>query len=340
MSLKFASNSGFECSPVSKSLAVLVGGFHIASHVPALHPFFRRIVTGADRIENLNTFLRYIGAKFLFLDAKNAIFCCVIIYLFRIFERRSGSLKFSSNLMLSFLLSVGLEICCEYLSESKNFGPLGLVIPLFVPWFREIPVVSGSQYGPITISSKSINYLLGLQLALASKSSLLSTVCGLVSGIIVYCTSIKKFCLPSWVGSIFSSTIGKLINTYPSKDPGLMGATLDIQRSQQTEALENQLMRARHRFQVPVNGGGRQLRIDEMWGEGAAWRAAGGRRAAGARAAPGWAAAAAAEQLPLIPSQVDTLVDMGFPRERAENVLRQTRNNLDDATNILLQDML
>ena len=41
-----------ECSPVSKSLAVLVGGFHIASHVPALHPFFRRIVTG-----NSNTLL-------------------------------------------------------------------------------------------------------------------------------------------------------------------------------------------------------------------------------------------------------------------------------------------
>ena len=36
------------CSPVSKCLAVLVGGFHVASHVPALESFFRKIVTGID----------------------------------------------------------------------------------------------------------------------------------------------------------------------------------------------------------------------------------------------------------------------------------------------------
>jgi len=114
--------------------------------------------------------------------------------------------------------------------------------------------------------------------------------------------------------------------TYPDKDTGLMGATLEIQRSQHTEALENQLMRARNRFQVPVNGGGRQLRIDEMWG-GAAGAAMGG-------------AAAANHQLPVIQSQVNTLVDMGFTRERAEQALRQARNNIDEATNILLQDMM
>jgi len=326
MSLKFASNSGFACSPVSKCLTVLVGGFHVASHVPALHSFFRKIVTGPDRITSLDTFLRYLGAKFLFLDTKSTIFSCVVIYLFRILERRYGSLKFTSNLIISCLLSMSLEICLEHYFETKNFGPLGLLIPLYVPWFREVPVVTASQYGPVSISGKSINYLLCLQMALATKASMLSSVCGLISGFLVYCTPLKKFRLPGFIGTIFSKTIGQLVMTYPDKDTGLMGATLEIQRSQHTEALENQLMRARNRFQVPVNGGGRQLRIDEMWG-GAAGAAMGG-------------AAAANHQLPVIQSQVNTLVDMGFTRERAEQALRQARNNIDEATNILLQDMM
>eukprot|EP00088_Acartia_fossae_P050611 TRINITY_DN5671_c0_g1_i6.p1 TRINITY_DN5671_c0_g1~~TRINITY_DN5671_c0_g1_i6.p1 ORF type:complete len:324 (+),score=27.64 TRINITY_DN5671_c0_g1_i6:41-1012(+) len=323
MSLKFASNSGFACSPVSKCLAVLVGGFHVASHVPALESFFRKIVTGPDRIDSLNSFSRYLGAKFLFLDTKNTIFCCVIIYLFRILERRYGSLKFASNLIMSCVLSMSTEMLLEQYFETKNFGPLCLVMPLYIPWFREVPVVSASHYGPVSISGKSINYLLCLQLALATKGSLLATLCAFVSGLFVYCTPLKKFSLPGWMGSIFSKTIGRIINTYPSSDTGLMGATLEIQRSQHTEALENQLMRARNRFQVPVNGGGRQLRLDEMWG---------GLAGAGA-------AGPAHPNLPVIQSQVQTLVDMGFTRERAETALRQARNNLDEATNILLQDM-
>lgn len=230
---------------------------------------------------------------------------------------------------------MSLEMLLEQYFEVKSFGPLGLIMPLYVPWFREVPVVSASQYGPVSISGKSINYLLCLQMALASKASMLSTVCGLISGMAVYCTPVKKFRLPSWVGTIFSKTFGQLVSTYPEDDPGLMGATLEIQRSQHTEALENQIMRARNRFQVPVNGGGRQLRIDEMWaGAGAGGGAFPG---AGGGAFPG---AAGNQDLPLVQGHVQTLVDMGFSRERAENALRQARNNIDEATNILLQDIM
>lgn len=325
MSLKFASNSGFVCSPVSKCLAVLVGGFHIASHIPSLHPVFRKILTGPDKITSFSSLLRCAGAKLLFLDAKNAIFCCIIIYLFRILERRYGSLKFASNLVLSSLISLTLEIVSESYLDTKSFGPLSLVMPLFVPWFLEIPVVSASHYGPVAISSKSMNYLLGVQLAMANKASAVATVCAIISGILVYCTPLKSFCLPGWLGSLFSSTIGKLVTSLPPKDTGLMGATLEIQRSQHTEALENQLIRARTMFNVPRNGGGRQLRLEEMWG-GAQFGQAQHQQHQ--------------QNIPLVQSHVQALVDMGFPRERAETALRQARNNLDDATNILLQDIM
>ena len=36
---------------------------------------------------------------------------------------------------------------------------------------------------------------------------------------------------------------------------------------------------------------------------------------------------------------VATLTDMGFPRERVEEALRQTNNDVDQATNLLLVGM-
>ena len=39
------------------------------------------------------------------------------------------------------------------------------------------------------------------------------------------------------------------------------------------------------------------------------------------------------------PVLVATLTDMGFPRERVEEALRQTNNDVDQATNLLLVGM-
>jgi len=340
--------TGFHEAPVCKSLAVLVGGLHLASNVPALHPFFRRLVQVPESIDGIENALRYVGTKFVFLDTKSAVLACVIIYFFRVFERRSGSLKFSSNLLLSWMISVSLEIACEQYFGTLNFGPLSLIIPLYIPWFLQIPQTKPSNFGPLAVSSKSFNYLLALQLALASKATLVSSVCGLVSGLIVYCTSLQRLSLPRWIGKVFSSTLGRIINSKASKDSGLMGATLEIQRVQQAEAMEQQLLRARNRYNVPMNGGGRQLRIDEMFqaagmGQGMAGMGQGMAGMGQGMAGFGQGAARAAGPAPpivLSPAHLQTLTDMGFSRDRAEQALRQARNNLDDATNILLQDIM
>ena len=39
------------------------------------------------------------------------------------------------------------------------------------------------------------------------------------------------------------------------------------------------------------------------------------------------------------PALLQTLTDMGFPRARAEQALVRSNNQLDQATNLLLQDM-
>jgi len=332
---------GFHSAPVCKCLAVVAGGLHLASRVPALANTFRKIFIVPESIESLEDAVRILGSKLVYLDTKNVVLSCIIIYFFRVFERRYGSLKFSTNLLISWIVSLSLELVSEQLFETRSFGPISLLMPLFIPWFIQIPVVSASRYGPVSLSSKSINYLLGLQIALASNASLVSTFCGLASGLLVYCTPLQKLSLPGWVGTLFSSTIGKLVCTYPLKDSGLMGATLEIQRSQQTEAIEQQLIRARNRYNVPVNGGGRQLRLDEMWGgQGGAGRGGLPRGFAGfGGPAGGGGGFGGGQAVVPSPAHLQTLQDMGFSRQRAEQALRQSGNNLDDATNILLHEM-
>jgi len=322
-------NVGFYKAPVSKTLMFVVGCTHGASHVPSFAPIFKRIFTGSISFDSGGNLVRLIASKLIFPDTRSTILALFLIYFFRIFERRCGSLKFSSNILVSWLLSLSLDILVapalpESWSPLLTPGPLSLILPLFVPFYLRIPLTSSAQFGPVPVSTKSLPYLLGLQLALHSPATFVSTVSSLMVGLLVHCTSLSVISLPSPVGKVFSSTLGWLLESSPPTPPPasqLMGATLEIQRTQQAEALEQQLLRARARqFNVPV--GGRQMRLEELLGQGANGR--------GAQA-----------PVPVQPSpaMVQALTDMGFPRQRVEQALTRANNDLDQATNFLLQDM-
>jgi len=256
---------------------------------------------------------------------------CFLIYFFRIFERRSGSLKFSSNIGLSILLGLSLDIILSSFLPSSwspllTPGPLYLVMPLFVPYYLYIPLKSG-PLGPLSISSKTIAYLVGLQVVLSSPSSMMSGVVSLVVGGAVHCTRLARLMLPSVLADLSDSLLGWLVLSSPppaASATAPMGATLEIQRTQQAEAVEQQLLRARARqLHVPV--GGRQMRLEELWNQNQ-----GGR---GVLRQP--------QAVPVVqpsPVLVQALTDMGFPRQRVEEALVRTNNDLDQATNILLND--
>ena len=81
-------------------------------------------------------------------------------------------------------------------------------------------------------------------------------------------------------------------------------------------------------FTQPPGAGGRQMRLDELWGaQGAGQRR--GEPVQGRQPAQPVAS----------PVLVATLTDMGFPRDRVEEALRQTNNDVDQATNLLLVGM-
>jgi len=325
-------NVGFCKAPVSKSLMLVVGCTHAASHVPAFGPLFKRVFSGSISLSSSGSIVRFVASKLVFPDTRSTILALFLIYFFRIFERRSGSLKFSSNLVLSWLLGLSLELAVTPVLPSNwsplfTPGPLALVLPLFVPFYLQVPLTSSAHFGPLPISTKSLPYLLGLQLALHSPSTITSTLCSLLVGLAVHCTGLGSVVLPSSIGKLFSSTLGWLLESSappPPPSSHLMGATLEIQRTQQAEAMEQQLLRARARqFNVPV--GGRQMRLDELWGQG------GGRNGRGGGGPP--------PPVQPSPAMVQALTDMGFPRQRVEQALTRANNDMDQATNFLLQDM-
>lgn len=317
-------NVGFYKAPVSKTLMLIVGSSHAASHVPSFAPIFKKIFTDSS-----GNIVRLVASKLVFPDTRSTILALFLIYFFRIFERRCGSLRFTSNLLMSWLMGLSLDVLLtpalpDSWSPLLSPGPLSLVLPLFVPFYLRIPLTSSAQFGPVPVSTKSLPYLLGLQLALHSPATIASTLVSVAVGLVVHCTSLGGLVLPGAVGKLFRSTLGWFIESGPPSTPPasqLMGATLEIQRTQQAEAMEQQLLRARARqFNVPV--GGRQMRMDEMWAQGA-----------NIRAAP---APAPVQPSPVM---VQALTDMGFPRQRVEQALTRANNDMEQATNFLLQDM-
>jgi len=329
------SNAGFYKTPVSKSLMVFVGCSHAASHVPAFGPTFRKIFTGTLNLASTGNVIRFIASKLIFPDTRSTILALFLIYFFRVFERRSGSLRFSSNILFSWTLGMSMEILGNLVlpdnwSPLLSTGPLHLFLPFFIPYYLHVPITASTYFGPIPISSKSMPYLLGLQISLNNPSTIVSSLSSMLVGCIVHCTSLGKASLPRSFGKISKYLSGWLLESSPPPPPStsnLMGATLEIQRTQHAEAMEQQLLRARARqFNVPI--GGRQMRLDEMWGQGG-----GNRRVA---AAPG-----GADPAPILPSPqlLQALTDMGFPRERVEQALIRANNDMEQATNFLLQDI-
>jgi len=309
---------------------LIVGCSHAATHVPAFAPLIRKVFSGSINISSSGHIVRLIASKLIFPDTRSTILALFLVYFFRIFERRRGSLKFSSNLLISWMLGLSLDIISTpFLPHSwlpiLSPGPLALILPMFIPFYKRIPLTSSTQVGPIPLSTKSLTYLLGLQLALHTPATIVSTLCSLSVGLLVHCTSLSNIILPKSVGRCFQCLFGWLFESSPPPSPSnsqLMGATLEIQRTQQAEAMEQQLLRARaRRFNVPM--GGRQMRLDEMWGPGA------NRRDAAAAAAP----------VHPSPEMVQVLTDMGFSRQRVEQALIRANNDMDQATNFLLQDI-
>ncbi|WAR28055.1 UBAC2-like protein, partial [Mya arenaria] len=129
---------------------------------------------------------RILTSKLAFLDLKDLFVCSLLIYYFRVFEKRFGSRKFSSYLLGSALVSTILEVLAVYACRTLEIpigplptGPLCLIYPMFVPFYCDIPRVPLSHIWGVPMTGKSISYILGLQAASSSPGSMVVAICGL-----------------------------------------------------------------------------------------------------------------------------------------------------------------
>lgn len=115
---------------------------------------------------------RLLSGRIICLDLKDTFCSGLLIYNFRIFERRFGSRKFASFLLgtwalcaaVDFLLAETLHFLFELQVDMLPAGLLGPVFALFVPFFHSIPRVPITQLlGQISITNKSLVYIVGLQ---------------------------------------------------------------------------------------------------------------------------------------------------------------------------------
>ncbi|XP_055965678.1 ubiquitin-associated domain-containing protein 2 [Sorex fumeus] len=338
-------SSGLYKAPLSKSLLLVPSTLSLllALLVPHCQRFF---VYDLQAVKDDLQIWRLICGRIICLDLKDTFCSSLLIYNFRIFERRYGSRKFASFLLGSWVLSAAVDFL---LVEAMRFSfgitaarnlPSGFLAPLFalfVPFYCSIPRVQVAQVlGPLAITNKTLIYILGLQLFTSGSYIWIVAISGLISGI-CYNSKVlqvdRVLCVPGWVARFFSCTLEPIFSSSePATETRIgMGATVDIQRQQRMELLDRQLMlsqlaQARRTRQEH----GRVLDWNRLFPPLRQRRNANdqeGRRPEQPAAPP----------LEVSEEQVARLMEMGFSRGDALEALRASNNDLNVATNFLLQ---
>ncbi|XP_031218047.1 ubiquitin-associated domain-containing protein 2 isoform X2 [Mastomys coucha] len=322
-------SSGLYKAPLSKSLLLVPSALSLLLTLllPHCQKFF---VYDLHAVKNDFQIWRLICGRIICLDLKDAFCSGLLIYNFRIFERRYGSRKFASFLLGSWVLSALFDfILVEAVQYSLGVtvasdlpsGFLAPVFALFVPFHCSIPRVQVAQIlGPLSITNKTLIYILGLQI---------SGMCYDRKVLQVH----QVLCIPGRMAQFFSWALEPIFSSSePTSEARVgMGATVDIQRQQRMEQLDRQLMLsqfAQVRRQRQQQGG--MINWNRLFPPLRQRRNINyqdGRRSE-QRASP---------PLEVSEEQVARLMEMGFSRGDALEALRASNNDLNVATNFLLQ---
>uniref|UniRef100_A0A3Q3K1H9 UBA domain-containing protein n=1 Tax=Monopterus albus TaxID=43700 RepID=A0A3Q3K1H9_MONAL len=323
---------GFYKAPLSKGLLLVLNGLAVLlSLLPQYQELF---VYNIQAVIQQNQVWRLLCGRLVCLDVKDSFCSSLLIYNFRIFERRFGTRKFASFLLGTWCLSVlvdllltqAVQLLFDYEVEELPAGLLTPVFSLFVPFYLSIPRMPVTQIlGQIHVTNKSLVYVVGLQLLTSSPFMWLLALSGLISGGLYHSNVLRlqKFLfVPAWVSRIGRYILEPLFSSsQPSSETPLgMGATLDIQRQQRMDLLDQQLLLAQYSEARTNTRHQPQAGLLQWTRLFPSFRHRGQNR----------------PQMQPWP-QVARLVEMGFSRIDALEALRASNNDINMATNFLLQ---
>nr|ACN10841.1 Ubiquitin-associated domain-containing protein 2 precursor [Salmo salar] len=266
-------SQGLDKAPLSKGLLLVLSGLTV---VLTLLPQYHHLFTySLQAITQQHQVWRLVCGRLICLDLKDTFCNSLLIYDFRILERRFGSRKFASFLfgtwvltaLVDFLLAEAFHYLFDYQVAELPAGLLGPVFSLFVSFYSSIPKVPVTQLlGQISITNKSLVYIVGLQLLTSSPFMWLVALSGLLSGKLYHGNALRVqrlLFVPRWLSRVGAFVLEPLFSgpLPPSETPLGMGATLDIQRQQRMDLHDQQMLLAQfqqatrnHRPPQPQNG--------------------------------------------------------------------------------------
>lgn len=342
------STTGFYKAPVSKGLMGSMFLTCTAMNMPLLAHMRRYLVCKLPDIFKEGEVWRLLTSRITFLDTKDLVCGALLIYYFRVFERRYGSHKFASYLLATCTIATILETTAILVLQHLDIdlhsggylppGPYGLIFPLFVSFFFDVPRVAQTHILGIPVTGKTLTYLLGLQVCSTSIATGISGLCGIVAGLMYRYNVLylrRWFLVPRWMAKLSSMSVGWLLRSGAPQE-GAIGATLEIQRAQQLEILEQQVLLSRARDVRRQQGQGF---AETLVGPENYWPNENG-TIFGGFLRNRRHNAVDTEESNIQPSeeQVQTLMEMGFERARVLSALRSANNDIHSATNILLHE--
>ncbi|KAG8190678.1 hypothetical protein JTE90_001287 [Oedothorax gibbosus] len=370
------SSTGFYKAPVSKGILGCMFLTSCALNVPLLAHIKQYVVYSIPSIFKKYEIWRVITSKLTFLETKDLVCGCLLIYYFRIFERRYGSHKFASYLMAACTVSTILELLFVFLLNNLDVkitflptGPYPLIFPLFANYFMDIPRVAQTYILGVPVTGKTLTYLVGLQIMSSNKESMISGFCSLLAGVICrwnFLSVLDIIRVPKFLARLSSMCLGWVLDSSPPPEDSVpMGATLEIQRQQQLEMMEQQMLLSRansgrfhnrqqmaqgyaERLVPPANEGGlfgsfhNQNIFNNPFSPSALLRRNRGPDA-DFPSGSGDVVANGINQNHVVSSpphedQVQTLVEMGFERQSVIRALQSCNNDINTATVILLNE--
>nr|XP_027207029.1 ubiquitin-associated domain-containing protein 2-like [Penaeus vannamei] len=301
------STTGFYNAPVSKGLMGCMFLTCTALNVPLFAHLRKYLICKIPDVFLKGEIWRIASAKISFVDTKDLVCGSLLIYYFRVFERRYGSHKFASCLVASQVLTTVLEVLTiltlQWLAidlHSGGFlppGPYGMIFPLFVNYLFDIPRVAQTSVLGIPITGKTLTYLLGLQVCSTSPATATSALCGIIAGVLYrykyFCIYSANECAPCgcpgpW-GLVRCQAHSSGYTTKKIAQPNRPGANGAV-----PPFMQNFIGRRQNN---PVH-----------------------------------------PPPPPTEEQVQTLVEMGFDRQRVINALQTCNNDVNTATHLLLQE--
>ncbi|KAF6031235.1 UBAC2 [Bugula neritina] len=263
-------------------------------------------------------------SRLAFTEVKYLFLCIILMFQFKKFEKRYGTRKFAGHVLGVFVLTQVLEFLMlysahklEYQLDSLPSGPIAVIFSFLIPFYLDLPRITRASFIGIPITGKSFSYITALQVSSSSIPALLCSCIGLVAGVL---HRKNVFRVRSWarvpvcVSRVLHRFLGPLLDVSAPALPKNYGATLELQRIEQEERLEQTMLLAniqQHRSQLLSN------RIRDQRSQ---WSGA-----------PPNLAQDPPDDL------IQTLVGCGFTQERASEALRLNNSNLNLALDYLIQ---